>query len=280
MLKRAHIRRAVPLPGQLTAQATGSMSSTRSSATADPPRAGADMGWTRPNANQPRNLLLHAVKSAVGPDTIINAQPISLEQGTVLTEPGDQVRHVYFPVSCVLSAVTVLRDGAMMATTLRGHEAAFGLLTALRKARTHARCKVQIGGPAFRVDAKQLSVLFDASTDVRRLFLDYWDAVMVQYEQTAICNTRHSVCSRLSRCLLDMHDRIIGDAFPFTHQQMANLLAANRTTISLAASSLRRSCLIETDRAYVRIIDRKGLRAVSCECYARVRSRYERVFAA
>jgi len=236
------------------------------------------MGWTRPNASQPGNLLLRAVRSIAGSQAIINAQPISLEQGSVVSEPGDQIRQVYFPISCVLSAVTVLRDGTMMATTLRGHEAAFGLLTAIRRARTHARCKVQIGGPALRVEAKQLAALFDSSTEVRRLFLDYWDAVMAQYEQTAICNTRHSVTSRLSRCLLEMHDRIIGDAFPFTHQQMANLLAANRTTISLAASSLRRSHLIETDRAYVRIIDRKGLRGVSCECYARVRSRYEKVF--
>src|SRR5262245_48744670 len=169
------------------------MSSIRSSATADAPCTETDMGWTRPSASQPRNLLLHAVKSVVGSDTILNAQPISLEQGTVLSEPGDLIRNVYFPVSCVLSAVTVLRDGAMMATTLRGHEAAFGLLTALRKARTHARCKVQIGGPAFRVDHRQLSTLFDASTEVRRLFLDYLGAVIGEFEAAAVCKTRYYI---------------------------------------------------------------------------------------
>src|SRR5262249_29632229 len=84
--------------------------------------------------------------------------------------------------------------------------------------------------------------------------------------QTAICHTRHSVSAR-SRCLLEIHDRVIGDAFPFTHQHMANLIAANRTTVNLAASSLRRAGLIATDRAYVRIVDRKRLQAASCDCY-------------
>jgi len=48
------------------------------------------------------------------------------------------------------------------------------------------------------------------------------------------------VPSRLGRCLLDIDDRVIGDAFPLTHQHMANLIAANRTTVSLATASLQR----------------------------------------
>jgi CRP-like cAMP-binding protein len=88
----------------------------------------------------------------------------------------------------------------------------------------------------------------------------------------------HGVSSRLSRCLLEIHDRVIGDAFPFTHQHMANLIAANRTTISLAMSALRQSGLIETDRAYVRILDRKRLQAATCDCYARIRNRYDTAY--
>jgi DNA-binding transcriptional regulator YhcF (GntR family) len=59
---------------------------------------------------------------------------------------------------------------------------------------------------------------------------------------------------------------------------MANLIAANRTTVSLAMSTLRRSGLIESDRAYVRILDRKRLQAVSCDCYARIRNRYDAAY--
>jgi len=128
------------------------------------------------------------------------------------------------------------------------------------------------------VDAKQLASIFDGSREIRHVFLCYWDAVMFQYEQTGLCNTMHAVPSRLSRCLLEIHDRVIGDAFPFTHQHRANLIAANRTTVSLAMSALRRFGLIETDRAYVRILDRKRLQAASCECYARIRNRYDAAY--
>jgi CRP-like cAMP-binding protein len=233
------------------------------------------MAWTKPNANQSRNLLFRELRRVIGSRTAIDAQTVSLQQSTLVCQPGDEMRHVYFPLSCVLSSVSSHRDGTTLVTTLRGHEGAFGLLTAIRNAKTHARCQVQIGGPALRMDAKQLACIFEATAEARQVFLHYWDAVMYQYEQTAVCYTRHSVTSRLSRYLLEIHDRVIGDAFPFTHQHMANLIAANRTTVSLSTASLRQSGLIETDRGYVRIVDRKGLRAASCDCYARVRSRYE-----
>jgi len=232
----------------------------------------------KPKANQSRNLLLFAMKRAMGAHSAIDAQAISFEQGALVCEPGDLMRYVYFPLSCVLSALSSHRDGTIVATTLRGYEGGFGLLTAIRKAKTNARCQVQIGGPALRVDAKQLGSIFDGSKEIRHVFLCYWDAVMFQYEQTGVCNTMHGVSSRLSRCLLEIHDRVIGDAFPFTHQHMANLIAANRTTVSLAMSTLRRSGLIESDRAYVRILDRKRLQAVSCDCYARIRNRYDAAY--
>src|SRR6476660_1918434 len=114
------------------------------------------MGWMKPNAKQPHNLLLRAMKSAIGSQTVISVQPISLDQGAVICEPGNAMGHIYFPLSCVLSAESGLRDGTVMATTLRGREGSFGLLTAIRKASAHTRCQVQVGGSALRLDAKQL----------------------------------------------------------------------------------------------------------------------------
>jgi CRP-like cAMP-binding protein len=88
---------------------------------------------------------------------------------------------------------------------------------------------------------------------------------MYQYEQMAICNATHSVHARLSRCLLE-YDRV-GDAFPLTHQHLADLIGVNRTTVSLLVLSFRRSGLIETNRAHVRITDRKRLLVGTCDCY-------------
>jgi CRP-like cAMP-binding protein len=221
----------------------------------------------KPDVNQRYNLLCRVMEATIGSRGAIDAREVSLKQGAIVCEAGDPVRQVYFPISCVLLALVPVRDGTMVAITLRGREGAYGLLAAIRRASAPERCEVQIGGSALRISAKQLRSLFHDSTEVRHLFLSYWDAIMHQHEQMSLCNARHSIPSRLSRCLLEIHDRVVGDTFPFTHQHMANLIGANRSTITLAAASLRRSGLIETSRAHVQIIDRSGLRAESCECY-------------
>jgi hypothetical protein len=94
------------------------------------------------------------MKVALGSDSVLTTQSIVLEQGALVCEPGDAMKQEYFPVSCVLSAVSIHRDGTLLSTTVRGYEGAFGLLTALRKAKTHALCQVQIGGSALRVDLR------------------------------------------------------------------------------------------------------------------------------
>src|SRR5262245_6638499 len=76
----------------------------------------------KPKANQSRNLLFLAMKRAMGVHSAIDAQAISLEQGALVCEPGDLMRYVHFPLSCVLSALSSHRDGTILATTLRGYE--------------------------------------------------------------------------------------------------------------------------------------------------------------
>ena len=230
----------------------------------------------KPRADQPRNLLLHAMERTIGAK--IDAERILLEQGSVICEPWDGMRSAYFPLSSVLSAVSCRGDGTTLATALRGHEAAFGVLSAIRKAKAQTRGAVQIGGPTLRVEARQLVHIFDASREVRYLLLSYWDAVMFEYEQGAVCNVTHSVAARLSGYLLEIHERVIGDVVPFTHEDVANLIGVNRTTVSLVMSRLRRAGIIETDRAHIRIVDRGRLFDASCDCYSRVRKRFEAVY--
>ena len=99
-------------------------------------------------------------------------------------EAGDELHEVYFPLSCVLAPQLPRDDGTMMATTLRGSEEAWGLLTAVRKARAPGHGRVQIGGRALRIVARELRKIFHQNMEVGDLFLSYWDAVMHQYEQT------------------------------------------------------------------------------------------------
>jgi hypothetical protein len=63
-------------------------------------------GPMKPKANQSRNLLFLAMRRAMGAHSAIDAPAISLAQGELVCEPGDSMRYVYFPLSCVLSALS------------------------------------------------------------------------------------------------------------------------------------------------------------------------------
>src|SRR5262249_61329770 len=89
----------------------------------------------KPRADQPRNLLLHAMERTIGAK--IDAERILLEQGSGICEPWDGMRSAYFPLSSVLSAVSCRGDGTTLATARRRHESAFRLRSAIRK--THAQ---------------------------------------------------------------------------------------------------------------------------------------------
>lgn len=160
-------------------------------------------------------------------------------------------------------------------TAVAGREGAFGLLTVV--GRDVGRCQVQIGGRTLIMAAERFAALFNASEAVRRVALLYIDTVMFQNLQAVACNWVHSVSARLSRWLLTMHDRVVGDLLPFTHEYVAPILGVNRSTLSLAAAARQRQGAIAYRRGDVRIVDRRRLEQTSCECYFNARRRYERL---
>jgi CRP-like cAMP-binding protein len=232
---------------------------------------------SKPRQGEQINLLLAAMNGATGSPAKIEVRPSDLKQASILCEPGEKLRHVYFPSSTVLSVMSALNDGTTVEVAIAGYEGAFGLLAAVGSGEASARCQVQIGGRAMRAEAGQLRSAFHRNDQVRRVVILYCEMQVFQGQQTVACNAKHAVAARLCRWLLAMHDRIAGDALPFTHDFLADLLGVNRTTVSLAAAALRRAGLIENSPGSVIIVDRKGLEETCCECYFSVRGRYERL---
>ena len=93
--------------------------------------------------------------------------------------------------------------------------------------------------------------------------------------QTVACNSLHSVEERLCRWLLMMHDRAEGEKLTYTHEFLARIMGANRTSVTLAAQSLKNQDLISYRRGLMQIQDRPGLEAATCECYAIVKARFD-----
>ena len=73
------------------------------------------------------------------------------------------------------------------------------------------------------------------------------------------------------------HDRSDDETMTLTQEYLAETLGVCRSTVTLAASALRRAGLIRYRRGTIRVLDRAGLERVSCECYRVIRSQYERL---
>ena len=86
------------------------------------------------------------------------------------------------------------------------------------------------------------------------------------------CNSFHSIQQRLARWLLFAHDRARRSDFRLTHEVLSAMLVATRPRVSQAAAKLKRAGIIDYRHGTVRILDRKRLEAVSCECYEETKS--------
>jgi len=128
----------------------------------------------------------------------------------------------------------------------------------------------------------RVAAFIDALGEVealRPLLGRYQFVLLKQLAQTAACTRFHEVNARLVRWLLMTHDRAHADHFHLTHQFLANMLGVQRSAVTIAAGVLQQQDLIQYARGEISVTNRKGLEALSCECYAIESADYQRLIA-
>src|SRR6201999_1468511 len=136
---------------------------------------------------------------------------------------------------------------------------------------------VLVPGQASAIDLDRLRAAADQSATLRSAVLRHGLAVYAQIQQTAGCNASHTVESRLARCLLQTHDLFGGVKLRLTQEALAQMIGARRNSVSLVASMLQQANFIHYSRGHIEIIDVEGLSKTACECYASVKSQYQRL---
>jgi plasmid replication initiation protein len=96
----------------------------------------------------------------------------------------------------------------------------------------------------------------------------YAQALFEQVTQTAACNRLHALEQRCARWLLMTHDRVDGDELTLTQEFLSYMLGVRRAGVTEACGTLQRSGLIRYRHGHITIVDRAGLEAATCECYA------------
>jgi CRP-like cAMP-binding protein len=195
----------------------------------------------------------------------------------VLYEPNEPVHHVYFPLSGVYSLLSVMENKAIIEFATVGKEGMAGLPVFLEATSMPSRAISQVAGDSVRVPAAVFKEAVQQSPAFERLLLRYTQALFNQVVQSAACNRLHAMNERCARWLLLTHDRAGTDQFVLTHEFLAQMLGVRRATVTVTAGILQQAGLIRYSRGRLTILNRLGLEAASCECYAVIRREYERL---
>lgn len=202
---------------------------------------------------------------------------IDLKLGQVLYESGGKMQHVYFPVDAIVSLLFVLENGSSAEIAVVGNEGIVGISLFMGGETTPSRAVVQSAGKCIRLSAQVLKKEFKESMPVMHLLLRYTQALLTQMTQTAVCNRHHSLDQQLCRWLLLSMDRLTGSHLLMTQELIANMLGVRREGVTEAAGRLQKAGLIRYTRGKIDVIDRAGLEARTCECYAVVKKEYDRL---
>jgi len=192
---------------------------------------------------------------------------VSLQQGIVLCEAGDEVDQIYFPHDGMLSLLAVLRDGKAIETATVGREGVVGAMAGLGLYKSLVRVVVQMPLTCSRIAAPHFRTAVAASETIRNLCIRYNEVLLSQARVTAACNALHPIEARFCRWLLQSADRSAGDTVALTQEFLAEMLGVRRTSVTEVASRVQNAGVITYSRGVIKILDRPALMRMSCECY-------------
>jgi CRP-like cAMP-binding protein len=232
-------------------------------------------------AHDPRqNHLLAALPGADFERLQPHLKLIPLQLGAALYEPGVEMRHLYFPTNSIVSLLYVMADGASAEIAVVGNEGVVGVSLFMGGETTPSRAVVQSAGYAYRLPGQVLKEEFTRGGAMQHLLLRYTQALLTQMAQTAVCNRHHSLDQQLCRWLLLSLDRLQANELVMTQELIANMLGVRREGVTEAAGNLQDAGLIQYSRGHITVLDRPGLEARTCECYAVVKRECDRLLPA
>jgi len=223
------------------------------------------------------NALLRALAPADFEALRPSLEDVALVKDQSIFQPGERASHVWFPTSGMISIVALGDQGSAIEVATVGREGMTGLAVVLGGETMIYASMVQVPGGGWRIETSAFRQAMERHPAIRAAMLTYVLASLTQVGQNVACAQLHDTEARCARWLLLAHDEVAADDFPLTQDYLAMMLGVTRPSVSAAASALQKAGLIRYVRGHIQILDRPGLEALSCECYAIVRREFERL---
>jgi CRP-like cAMP-binding protein len=234
----------------------------------------------QPDTSGTGNILLGALSS----DDYALLRPhltrVPFDRGLKFVTPGEPIKQVYFPEGGVASIVSTMEASGRTEAGIFGREgvSATGLL--LGTDRSPHESFVQVpGASALRIDTPVYLAAIQQSETLRMTLLRYVQTVLVQSAQSTATIAQGDLAARLARWLVMCHDRVEGDRIDLTHEFMGMMIAANRSSVTVALHILEGNGMIRSQRGIVIILDRERLEELAGDSYGVPEAEYRQLIA-
>ncbi len=227
-----------------------------------------------------QNRLIAALPPVRRASLLALCEPVELKLSERLCEAGEATRYVYFPVDAFISLLAQIDEHPSLEMGMVGREGMLGLQLILGVNRAPLGALVQGEGRAWRLGAAAFRTELLRSLPLRLLLQRYLYVRLAQLASAAGCLRFHQIGPRLARWLLMSQDRAGHAQLAVTQEFLAFMLGVRRVGVTQAAGAMQRSGLIRYHRGLLTVLDRAGLEAAACSCYARDQSHYAAQFPA
>jgi CRP-like cAMP-binding protein len=220
--------------------------------------------------NRLLNILPQNIFAALQP----HLKDINLAFADVVAEPDVPVNRVYFPHTGVISLVIEMESGSMIETAMVGRDGVANATSALDGKISFQKAIVQVAGTASMIGSDTLRSIADEFEPFRSVLIRHEQVLLAEAQQSAGCNASHLVEARMCRWLLRIRDLTQSDEMELTQEFLSQMLGVRRTSVSVVANTLQKADFIKYRRGHIKILDAEKLRSGACECYERVKARY------
>jgi CRP-like cAMP-binding protein len=227
----------------------------------------------------PANRLLAALPAKEYHRLLPELENVTLAFAQVIYEPGETIRHAYFPNDSIVSLLAAEDHYASLEVGMIGNEGMTGISVFMGVPTSRTLALVQGAGAAVRMKSAVLRRESDNVGSFHRLLHRYTHSLLTQMSLCSACNRFHTLNARLARWLLMTQDRMGSDEFRLTQEFMSNMLGVRREGVNKVAGELQREKLISYNRGHMAILNRAGLKRISCECYRIIKEDSDRSLA-